>query len=94
VADGVLTEGEAAPLLDGADRLIDRPPPQVFGQETITPGRSRCCGLTTSGTAYCWGSNPSGPTGDGTTAIRWVPTPVSGGHAFARFAVGVTIRVE
>jgi alpha-tubulin suppressor-like RCC1 family protein len=36
------------------------------------------CGLTTSGVAYCWGSNQSGQLGDGTVTNRNVPVKVLG----------------
>jgi alpha-tubulin suppressor-like RCC1 family protein len=41
------------------------------------------CGVTTNGTAYCWGSNPSGQLGDGSNSDRNVPVSVAGGLSFA-----------
>jgi len=35
------------------------------------------CGLSTNGTAYCWGRNDRGELGNGDTTIRWIPTPVN-----------------
>lgn len=46
------------------------------------------CGTTTSGQAFCWGNNRDGVFGDGTMTPSASPVPVSGGHAFARVAVG------
>jgi len=46
------------------------------------------CGVTTSGAAYCWGRNGNGQLGDGTTTDRLVPTPVTGGVAFAAVITG------
>jgi alpha-tubulin suppressor-like RCC1 family protein len=46
------------------------------------------CGITTSGTAYCWGANKEGEVGDGTTTQRNSPTLVSGGYTWASISVG------
>jgi hypothetical protein len=43
---------------------------------TLAPGGNHTCGVTTSGAAYCWGSNMFGQIGDGTTTQRLVPTLV------------------
>jgi len=39
-------------------------------------GRALAIGLTTSGDAYCWGSNDAGQLGDGTTTYHANPVPV------------------
>jgi alpha-tubulin suppressor-like RCC1 family protein len=46
------------------------------------------CGVTSSGTAYCWGDNTYGVLGDGTTTRRLVPTAVAGGLTFTTVSVG------
>jgi alpha-tubulin suppressor-like RCC1 family protein len=51
-----------------------------------TSGHS--CGITTSGSAYCWGNNSSGQLGDGSTTNRNQPTAVTGGLAFNAISVG------
>jgi alpha-tubulin suppressor-like RCC1 family protein len=87
VADGVLTEAEAAPLLEGAEWVIDGPAP-VIVENTLSAGLGHTCGLTASGTAYCWGRNDVGQVGDGSTTARSLPTPVVGGHTFASMHAG------
>ena len=46
------------------------------------------CGVTTAGTAYCWGSGSEGQLGNGSTADKLVPTLVSGGLTFASVSAG------
>jgi hypothetical protein len=46
------------------------------------------CFLTTTGVAYCFGSNASGQLGDGTTTLRESPVLVSGGLTFTAIATG------
>jgi alpha-tubulin suppressor-like RCC1 family protein len=48
------------------------------GIEKITSGFNHSCALTSTGAAYCWGSNSNGKIGDGTTTNRTSPVPVSG----------------
>lgn len=55
---------------------------------TVSAGFEHTCGLTISGTAYCWGNNSHGRIGDGTTIDRDVPTAVSGNHSFASVSAG------
>jgi len=44
---------------------------------SITAGRDHFCALTTAGAVQCWGFNVTGALGDGTTATRRTPVPVS-----------------
>jgi len=46
------------------------------------------CGLTVSGSAYCWGRNVYGEVGDGSTIQRDTPVPVAGGLKFSRIVTG------
>jgi alpha-tubulin suppressor-like RCC1 family protein len=54
----------------------------------VSAGELHTCGLATSGLAYCWGANGSGQLGDGTTAGRWRPVAVKGGHHFVQISAG------
>jgi len=54
----------------------------------LTTGRHHTCGLTGTGTAYCWGYNRLGQLGDGTTTNRAAPAAVTGGLAFAALTAG------
>ncbi|MEO7254104.1 MAG: Ig-like domain repeat protein [Casimicrobium sp.] len=48
------------------------------GVASISTGSGHSCALITGGAVQCWGGNGSGQLGDGTTAVRAVPTPVFG----------------
>ena len=54
----------------------------------ISGGDINTCGMTSIGTAYCWGANLYGAVGDGTTTERDVPTRVAGGLQFKDLSVG------
>jgi alpha-tubulin suppressor-like RCC1 family protein len=60
----------------------------VTGFAAISSGYVSSCGLTTSGIAYCWGSNDLGRLGDGTTQDNAVPVAVTGGLRFSALRTG------
>jgi alpha-tubulin suppressor-like RCC1 family protein len=57
-------------------------PVQVSGHATdwaaVTAGLFHTCAVKTDGTLWCWGWNPDGQLGDGTTTSSQVPVHVSG----------------
>lgn len=65
----------------------------VFSAISVStfPGASSlsdACGITISGTGYCWGSNLYGQLGNGTDASSPVPLPVAGGLTFTALSIG------
>ena len=73
---------------DDVDLLSRATPDLVAGGlifESVDAGLTHSCGLTTDGTAYCWGGNLNGELGIGSadTAHHTTPEAVSGGLALA-----------
>jgi alpha-tubulin suppressor-like RCC1 family protein len=57
-------------------------------RHTYSSGYATTCGVTTTGTGYCWGGNSNGTVGDGSTTQRTTPTLVSGGYTWQTIQVG------
>ena len=56
---------------------------------SVSGGAAHTCAVTTTGVAYCWGSDDRGQLGDGTTTTPHnVPTAVAGGFIFASVSAG------
>lgn len=55
---------------------------------SVSVGAFHSCGLTTTGTAYCWGEAGFGELGDGTAYGGPAPARVSGGLSFAMVSAG------
>jgi alpha-tubulin suppressor-like RCC1 family protein len=55
---------------------------------SLTGGYWHTCGLTTQGTAYCWGNNNWGQLGDSTRIARSTTGPVAGGFVFVNLRAG------
>lgn len=73
-----------------ADRLVPTPVAGGFTFSMLAvQGGDAVCGLTTSGAAYCWGSNAFGALGDGSGLDHATPTAVAGGRTFVEIAAGV-----
>ncbi len=73
---------------DDVDLLSRATPDLVAGGlifESVDAGLTHSCGLTTDGTAYCWGGNLNGELGIGSAdaAHHTTPEAVSGGLALA-----------
>jgi alpha-tubulin suppressor-like RCC1 family protein len=75
---------------------VDQPVPAlVAGLRGLTAvevaaGSHHSCASFTDGTVRCWGDNPSGELGDGTTSDRRDPTLVSLAGRASRLAAGAT----
>lgn len=80
LGDGTSTRRNAPVAVSGGQKFRQLAAAGGLGGHT--------CGLTASGTAYCWGSNFDGELGDGTTTQRLTPVQVSGGLSFSMIAAG------
>lgn len=65
--------------------------------KSVTAGVDFSCGVTTSGAAYCWGTDHSGQLGDGgpitynSTSLSRVPVAVAGGLSFSVVSAGFLV---
>jgi alpha-tubulin suppressor-like RCC1 family protein len=57
--------------------------------ESIALGQRHTCATTEAGVAYCWGWNPYGQLGTGSTVGLGSPAEVEGDHRFAKLAAGL-----
>ena len=66
------------------------PTPVVGGLtfSSLAVGNQHVCGVSTSGSAYCWGSTPNGAFGDGTVGKHLTPTPTAPGMTFGSIVAG------
>ena len=55
---------------------------------SIGTGSDHSCGVTVTGTGYCWGNNDSGELGDGTTTTSGTPVQVAGNLTFKAIQPG------
>ncbi len=63
---------------EDCDGQVNEPPDCVPGFESISAGLNFACGIATTGSVSCWGSNSEGEIGDGSTENRARPVAVSG----------------
>ena len=55
---------------------------------SVSAGGAHTCGITTKGTAFCWGSNSSGQLGSGDLEPSLIPAPVAGDLRFSAITAG------
>ena len=86
-------ERDAGQTGDGTVGGATIQPAPVSGNATfasISAGSQTTCGITTTGTALCWGRGDGGLLGDGSvTPAVATPVAVSGGHTFAQVSVSL-----
>jgi alpha-tubulin suppressor-like RCC1 family protein len=58
---------------------------------SVSAGNWHVCGVTTGGSAYCWGDNSRGQLGTGDTASSTTPVPVAGGLTFKAVSSGLDV---
>ena len=73
----------------GSEELTGPEPPAGALQfRSVTAGYFHSCGLTTTGRAWCWGTNTFGMLGDGSLTSSTLPVPVAGGYRFESIESG------
>jgi alpha-tubulin suppressor-like RCC1 family protein len=87
--DGQLGNGTFTP----ESQILRLRPEAIAGNLRFTrlaAGGFSTCGLKSSSTVYCWGSNESGQLGDGTTLRRPAPVLVGGSYQFVDLTMGTS----
>lgn len=93
-ADGTLwswgTNGNQ--LGNAASTFVGRVTPVQVGSatnwQTLAVGSGHVLGLQTGGKLYAWGTNASGPIGDGTTTNKTTPVPIQAAFSWSSIAAG------
>ena len=86
--------GDGTDSWDGRVSNINNPrpiPTAVAGDLTfaqVSAGWEHTCGVTTTGEAYCWGSNIGRQLGDGTQQRKVAPSAVVGGRTYSQISAG------
>lgn len=81
-------DGEQGELGNGTNPVRDSVPTAVSGGlifSSLSTGEASTCGVTTAGSAYCWGD---GPLGSASTVTGSLPVRVDGGLTFSGVSVG------
>ena len=55
---------------------------------SVSAGSNATCGVTTSGSGYCWGNNGFGQLGNGSTSNSTAPVRIAGGLSFSSVSSG------
>jgi alpha-tubulin suppressor-like RCC1 family protein len=74
--------------LDYPCSLVPVPVDGGLAFQLLTAGGAHTCGLTSDGSAWCWGSNAFGQLGDSTVVTRNAPVPVATTLKFASIDAG------
>jgi len=76
--------------IDSTSRYLAAPSAVVGGLKfsNISAGANSTCGLSVTGSAYCWGINSAGQLGAKAGYSSSVPVEVSGGWTFEKISVG------
>ncbi len=84
---GQLGNGTSSPnAVTYSPQLVQVPAGVAF--TSLSSGFAHSCGLTASGTAYCWGDNTGGKFGNGTETQSNVATLAAGGKLFSYISAG------
>jgi alpha-tubulin suppressor-like RCC1 family protein len=86
-------DNTGAQLAQGSFVVRRLVPSKVRGDhlfQGLSAGGFQNCATDLQSQAYCWGTNPDGQLGDGTTETRAVPVAVKGGLTFDRLNTGET----
>jgi uncharacterized protein YjdB len=92
-ADTLGQLGDRRPNIGGGPMHSTTPIPIMDSTlvfRSISAGAEHTCGVTTAGSAYCWGEGISGQLGNGVRDSSDVPVPVSGTTAYTSIAAGRT----
>lgn len=69
------------------------PPPPTTTFKSVVTGSTASCALTSTGQAYCWGSNSGGQLGNGSTStVSSSPTAVAGNITFESLTLATRAR--
>lgn len=86
---GMLCWGVFNPLFTYLAAVQPVPGPLGVNFVAVGSGSSMACAISTAKALYCFGNNPEGSIGDGSTTFRSALTPVAAGRQFAAVDAGI-----